>query len=120
MPQVEVNEENIDRFGLVELTGNSRESMLNNAADAAAKGMVLAVTLPDELLELNIFDIAQSQEPAGVTDQFTANKRCRYEMQVDYTHEGWICIIHGRPSKHNVEADPQAACLAVDPLEITE
>lgn len=117
MPHIEVNEENIDRFALSELTGNSREEMLNMAADAAVKGYVFSVKVPDELIHMNIFDAAQ-EEKSPVADALVPNNRCRYELRVvrekyrdDTTR--YFCIIHNRETHGDPEQDPQVSCMAV-------
>lgn len=62
--QVEVNEENIERFGLVELTGNSKEHLLAEANHAHAQGTILYCKIPDELIHLNAFEVGVDNEPA--------------------------------------------------------
>lgn len=115
MPQIEVNETNIDLFGLVEMTENSRETLLNEAANARMKGMTLTVNVPDDLIHLNIFDMAED-EPAPIADALAQNDRCRYERKwTDEVGDIWVCIIHGNNSKHDVLLDPKAPCLMVDP-----
>jgi len=59
---VEINETNIDKFGLVKLTGNSREVLLSRAAEAAESGYLLSFNIPDDLIHQNVFDIAESME----------------------------------------------------------
>jgi len=64
--QVEVNEQNIVIYGLVQLTGNTAEEMLREAKEAEDKGYILTCQIPDigdELLNMNVFDAAGS-EPA--------------------------------------------------------
>ncbi len=58
---VEVNEENIDLFALVMMTGNSREEMLSRAAEASVNGYILSVNIPDDQLHQNVFDNYISQ-----------------------------------------------------------
>lgn len=121
MPHVEVNEENIDRFGLAELTGNTREEMLSMAADAAVKGTVLSCNVPDELIHLNIFDVAEQvehEEPSPVADALVPNNRCRYEkrlVKVKYREDEmrYFCIIHNQETFGDPEMDPQTPCRAV-------
>lgn len=115
MPQVEVNEENIDRFALVELTGNTREEMLSMAADAAVKGYVFSVKVPDELLHMNIFDAAVEVE-TPVTDGLVHNDRCRYEKRIKKTkyredEAVYFCIIHNQETNGDPDEDPQTPCL---------
>jgi hypothetical protein len=61
--QVEVNEQNIVLYGLVQLTGNSTETLLKHAAEAAAAGYVLTCRIPDveELIDMNVFEAAGSE-----------------------------------------------------------
>lgn len=110
--QVEVNEANIDKFNLVELTGNSRELMLSRAAEASLEGHVLSCNVPDELvLEQNVFEVYESEH----VDPRRLNG-CGYEQRED-TGGGqhWICVIHGKTSRRDVLADPNAPCIQVDP-----
>lgn len=63
---VEVNEQNIVLYGLVQLTGNSAEELLQAAAEATESGYILSCDVPDiaeDLIELNVFESAGS-EPA--------------------------------------------------------
>lgn len=110
--QVEVNEANIDRFKLVELTGNTREFMLSKAADAAEEGYVLSCDVPDaQVLEQNVFDVYESEH----VDPRRLNG-CGYEKREDTVGgEHWVCIIHGKTSRHDVAADSHVPCLQVDP-----
>ena len=57
--QVEVNEHNIIKFGLVQLTGNSVEVLLTRAKEAEAAGYVLAVEIPDDQVRMNMFDVGR-------------------------------------------------------------
>jgi len=61
--QVEVNEQNIVLYGLVQLTGNSAETLLKHAAEAASQGYVLTCRIPDveETIDMNVFEAAGSQ-----------------------------------------------------------
>lgn len=62
--QVEVNEENIVRFSLVQLTGNSKEALLEAAARAVEEGYVLTCRIPDatdDVLQMNIFEAADGE-----------------------------------------------------------
>lgn len=64
--QVEVNEQNIILYGLVQLTGNSAEKMLQLRDEAAKEGLTLFCKVPDiadDLVEMNVFETAGS-EPA--------------------------------------------------------
>jgi hypothetical protein len=60
--RVEVNEQNIVLYGLVQLTGNSSEIMLVHAAEAAAAGYILTCEIPDveETIDMNVFEAAGS------------------------------------------------------------
>ena len=62
---VEVNEQNIILFGLVQLTGNSAEEMLAKAAEAREEGYTLTCEIPsiaEDLIKVNMFDAAGSEE----------------------------------------------------------
>lgn len=64
--QVEVNEENIVRYNLVQLTGNSKEELLTAAKQAEENGYVLTCRIPepaDDVLQMNIFEGAQGDVP---------------------------------------------------------
>lgn len=109
---VEINETNIDKFDLVGLTGNSREHLLNEAANAKTKGHVLSCNVPDNLvLEQNVFDVYEGEhvDPARL-------KGCGYEERED-TEGGkhMVCVMHNKVSRHSVAIDPHAPCLQVDP-----
>lgn len=56
--QVEINEQNIVKYNLVQLTGNTTEELMTAAAEAEANGYVLSCRIPDvdELLEHNVFE----------------------------------------------------------------
>lgn len=61
--QVEVTAANIVKFGLVQLTGNSVETMLTLAREAADTGHILTVEIPDDqLVHMNVFDVAESRQ----------------------------------------------------------
>ena len=61
--QVEVNEYNIIRYGLVQLTGNSTATLLMHAAEAAEHGYVLTCEVPDaeQTIDMNVFEAAISE-----------------------------------------------------------
>lgn len=61
--QVEVNEQNIVLYGLVQLTGNSAEVLLQHAEDAKKHGYVLSCNIPDpeETIDMNVFEAAGSE-----------------------------------------------------------
>lgn len=64
--QVEVTAQNIILYGLVELTGNPAEVMLQLAAEAEAEGHVLTCEVPDKvgvdkIIRQNMFDVAGSE-----------------------------------------------------------
>ena len=111
---VEINEANIDKFNLVELSGETREFLLSQAADAAAADPphVLSCNVPDDLvLEQNVFDVYQGEhvDPARL-------KGCGYEKrEVDGGDDIWVCIVHGKSSRYDVAADSHVPCLQVDP-----
>lgn len=110
--QVELNEKNIDKYNLVELTGNSREFMLSQAADARKNGHNISVNVPDEVVETeNVFDIYESEhvDPRRL-------QHCGYEEVEDTdgnTH--LVCLLHGKTSRHNLSEHPTAPCLVMDP-----
>lgn len=54
--QIEINAQNIDDYGLDELTGNTKEVLLRRAAEAAAVGQTLWFKLPDHRTTQNVFD----------------------------------------------------------------
>jgi hypothetical protein len=65
--QVEVNEENIVRYNLVQLTGNTKEALLTAAMQAEKNGYVLTCRIPepsDDVLQMNIFEGAQGDVPS--------------------------------------------------------
>src|SRR6478609_2276690 len=91
---VEVNEANIDRYKLVELTGNSREMMLSRAAEAKESGHILSVEVPDDqVLEQNVFDVYKEEH----VDPRRLEEGCHYELALD--GGDMICVVHGQPSK---------------------
>jgi hypothetical protein len=109
--QVEVNEANIDRYELVKLTGNTREFLLSQAAEATANGTVLSCQVPDELvLEQNVFDVYQDEhvDPRRV-------EGCRYDQSMDGV---WMCVVHGEPSKYEVDSTSEKPCYKIDPLTV--
>lgn len=109
---VELNEANIDRYKLVELTGNSREMMLSKAAEARENGHIISVDVPDELvLEQNVFDVYKEEhvDPRRI-------EGCRYELSMDGGE--LVCVVHGQPSKYDVAFHPEKPCLAVEPLTV--
>jgi hypothetical protein len=61
--QVEVNEQNIVLYGLVQLTGNSAEVLLRHAEQAKAEGYVLTCRIPDveETIDMNVFESTESE-----------------------------------------------------------
>lgn len=109
---VELNETNIDKYKLVELTGNSREFLLNEAANAAVSGHIVSVNLPDDVvLEQNVFDVYESEH----VDPRRLN-HCGYEEREDTEGEKYmVCVLHNKTSRHDVLKEPEAACLQVDP-----
>ncbi len=109
---VEVNEENIELFSLVKMTGNSREDMLSWAADARANGLIVSVKIPDNELHQNVFDNYLSH----IVEELP-NSKCRYEEEWTLEGEIMMCVIHGETSKHDAHTDADAPCLRVDPKE---
>jgi hypothetical protein len=63
--QVEVNEENIVKYDLVRLTGNTKEDLLAAAARAEEEGYVLTCRIPEvtDVLHMNVFDAAEGRTP---------------------------------------------------------
>ncbi len=108
---VEVNEENIDLFALAKLTGNTREEMLSQAADAAEAGYILSVNIPDTELHHNVFENYVATVVGG-----QENVRCRYELKDTIIGQIWTCIIHMHASKHNVDEASDKPCLKIDPV----
>lgn len=117
--QVELNEKNIDKYNLVELTGNSREFMLSQAADARVNGHTISVNVPDDQVETeNVFDIYESEhvDPRRL-------QHCGYEeIQDDQGAKYQVCLLHGKTSRHNLDEHPTAPCLVMDPnpMEVLE
>lgn len=109
---VEITEKNIDKYNLVELTGNSRESMLSAAADARVNGHTLSCNVPDELVETeNVFDIYESEhvDPRRL-------QNCGYEERETTDGEKlMVCLLHGKTSRHDLNVNPNAPCLLMDP-----
>lgn len=67
--QVEVTVENIIKFNLVELTGNSSEVMMRRAKEAEEAGYVLTVEVPDDQARrMNVFEHGIS--PSGADERF--------------------------------------------------
>lgn len=62
--QVEVTLENIIAFNLVELTGNSAETLLKRAKEAEEAGYILAVEIPDDKIDMNVFQHGVDVRPA--------------------------------------------------------
>lgn len=111
--QVEVNEANIDLYELVKLTGNTREFLLSQAADAKANGTVLSCNVPDDqVLEQNVFDVYKEEhvDPRRI-------EGCKYEESMDGL---WVCVVHGRLSKYQVDDQSDKPCLEVEPKTESE
>lgn len=111
---VEVNERNIDLYGLAQLTGNTREQMLSRAAEAAEKGYVLSCEVPDDqVLEHNVFDVYETEhvDPARL-------RGCHYQSNLlEGGGTADICVVHGKVSNHDLSLDPNAPCIQVDSEE---
>jgi hypothetical protein len=109
---VEVNEKNIDKYNLVELTGNSREDMLSAAAEARINGHNLSCNVPDDQVETeNVFDIYESEpvDPRRL-------QGCGYEEREDNEGNKYqVCLLHGKTSRHDLNVNPNALCLLMDP-----
>lgn len=70
--QVEVNEENIIKYGLVQFTGNTMEMMLLAARRAEVEGYTLLCEIPDDnKIDINVFDHGMAVTPA---DPFLGNE----------------------------------------------
>lgn len=114
--QVPITEENILKYNLVEYTGNSKEALLLAAAEAEEAGYVLTCTVPDdseaEVLHTNIFEAADS---VPVPLQQTSSQCVYSERFVEGFGNIWICRIHGRNSKYEIEPGSHKPCLVVDP-----
>lgn len=109
--KVFVNETNIDKFNLCEITGETREFLLNEAAKAGEKGLDLSVNLPDDLvLEHNVFEHYDG-EPV---DPRRLNV-CNYEKkEVEGGGEVWLCMVHGKTSQYDVSADSHVPCIQAE------
>lgn len=67
--QIEVTPENIIKFNLVELTGNSSEVMMRRAKEAEEAGYVLTVDIPDDQVRrMNVFE--HGIAPSGADERF--------------------------------------------------
>lgn len=110
--QVEINEKNIDKYNLVEMSGETREFLLSQAAEARVNGHTLSANVPDELVETeNVFDIYESEhvDPRRL-------QHCGYEDREDEEGTHYlICLLHGKTSRHNLDENPTAPCLLMDP-----
>lgn len=66
--QIEVTEQNIILYGLVQLTGNSSEVLMARANEAKASGYILAVEVPDtDDIEINLFEHSINRTDADET-----------------------------------------------------
>jgi len=96
---VEVNETNIDKYGLVQLTDNPRTELLSRAAEAAENGFVLTVDIPDgQVIEQNVFDSAEKIDFEPTLDI------CIYTVVADRDggHKA-LCVVHNQVSPYTVE-----------------
>lgn len=109
---VEITEKNIDKYKLDELSGETREFLLSQAAQARESGHTLSANVPDELVETeNVFDIYDSE----VVDPRRL-QHCGYEDREDTEGKHYlICLLHGKTSRHDLSQNPSAPCLVVDP-----
>lgn len=112
--QVEVNETNIDQFGLVQLTGNTREELLVRADEAATHGFVLSVTVPDDqLIEQNVFDYAQKVKPEDLP-----KPPCVYTLEKDRDgNRVALCVVHNSITKYSIDDISQIPGLQCDVAE---
>ena len=116
--EVEVNETNIDRYNMAERFNQSREELLSRAAEArtpqegAPDGFTLSVKIPkEEVARFNVFENFRDEhvDASRIT-------HCGYEKrELEEGGFAWVCILHGKVSKRDVEADPTAPCIQVDP-----
>ena len=133
--RVKVTLQNILEYGLDTITGNTRGDLLARAAAMEADGYEMFVNIPDveggdkEVpQERNIFKHYSSDlpDPEGnvhalnsfdLRDQLYVQNPCTYQRHVivESRDVQWICSIHHLPSKHSVEEDSHAPCLAMDP-----
>lgn len=116
--EVEVNETNIDRYNMTERFSMTREELLNRAAEAAKpqddspEGFVLSVKIPkEEVARFNVFENFRDEhvDASRIT-------HCGYEKrELEDGGFAYVCILHGKVSNHDVEAEPTAPCIQVDP-----
>jgi hypothetical protein len=67
--QVEVTEENIVLYGLVQLTGNTSDELLMHAEQARESGYILMCRIPgaDDVIDINVFEAAGSEVAEPLT-----------------------------------------------------
>lgn len=64
--QVEVNEDNIIKYELHKVTGNTVKDLMDSAKRAKEQGYILQVQIPDNTIRHNVFDT--NLAPAPVED----------------------------------------------------
>ena len=110
--EVEITEANIDRYNMTVRFGETKEFLLERAEEASKQGYALSAKIPrDEVDAFNVFENFESEhvDPARV-------KACGYELrEVENEDSIWVCIIHGKTSRHAVNAGSSLPCIQVDP-----
>lgn len=96
--QVEVNEENIIRFNLVQLTGNTTEQMLVAAREALLSGHTLTCKIPkpegyEPEVVVNAFDAANAQPSFEAEDDIP-----EYEASIMYDKDGHVVDVDFIPT----------------------
>jgi hypothetical protein len=102
---VEVTEENILKYDLVQLTGNSKEALLQAAKEALESGYTLTCRIPDpvdDVLHMNIF---QHGDGVEVSDE---------ELEAFFKHQNPIL------RKEEGKQDPPGRQINVIPGEVIE
>jgi hypothetical protein len=107
--QVEVTPENIVAFNLTELTGNSAEVLMQRAKEAAETGMVLAVTIPDDKIDFNVFQ--HGINPSGADERMQPDRGAAFgEEKSPYswgadTKLNVVDVVQGEVIDSHVEED---------------
>lgn len=116
--EVELNETNIDRYGMEERFNQSRPELLSRAAEATQSGHVATAKIPKTEVDLidqaggyNVFENFRDEHLDA-----SRIKHCGYEKR-ELEDGGFIyvCILHGKTSNYDVENRPLAPCIQVDP-----
>lgn len=134
--RVKVTLSNIIEYSLDVITGNSRADLLARAKEMEDSGYELFVRIPDveggdtEVpTERNAFEhygpdlpepegVAHEQLSLSLEEQAYLLEPCSY-ARYDFPDGDWAwwCTKHSIESKHAVDADSHAPCLALDPHE---